>query len=168
MRFELVPLLARQRAIYDLPRDMARFRAYIAELRGGTDDVTYPPMVAMNPMGKDKAPARFDDLIALGAEGIAADALREAERRLARVEGELKVGLSVADDAQGSWSYRTTTEATLWFRGDAGLKRGWVTVLYFTGDALPTRARASARTCSRAPTARAGNSAAARRGRCAT
>ena len=58
------------------------------------------PLVAMNPMGKEHAPALLDEWIALGADEIAAHAVADAATRLEPVPGEFQVGLVIADDAK--------------------------------------------------------------------
>ena len=52
MKLELVPMLATQRKLYDLPRGWERCNQYIATVTGGTDDIAVPPWGVMNPMGK--------------------------------------------------------------------------------------------------------------------
>jgi len=64
----------------------------------------------MNPMGKPHVAAVLDKLIALDGEGVAAEAAAEAERRLASVHLDLKVGLVVSDDAMGGWTNRYLSE----------------------------------------------------------
>lgn len=69
MRIFVIPLIATQRALYDLPRDMARFQRYIETLNNHGDPLV--PLGIMNPMGKEKAREGFDRLIALEAEDVA-------------------------------------------------------------------------------------------------
>lgn len=137
MRLTLLRILAQQRALYDMPRDMARFRAYLAQMTGGGDDIALP-IVAMNPMGKDKAKAAYDALLAIRAEDAAQRALDEA-RRLAQVPGELKVALVVQDDAQGAWSQPEFTEAKSW-EGDAFARRNFCAPAFLSSRAPYTAA----------------------------
>ena len=56
MTLTYVPLLKIQRDLYDLPRNMERFKAYIATMTDPvTNDLKYP-LVLMNPMGKEHVP----------------------------------------------------------------------------------------------------------------
>jgi hypothetical protein len=133
VRLTLLRILAQQRALYDQPRDMNRFRAYIAQMTGGSGDVVLP-IVGMNPMGKDKAKAAYDALLAMRAEDVAEQALREAETRLAGIEGQFQVALVVQDDAQGSWSQAEPNEAQHW-QGDAYAKRGFAVAHFLSSQA---------------------------------
>jgi hypothetical protein len=67
MKITYLPVLGTLRELYVQPRDMQRFRQYIATLTGGGDDVALPIGVA-NPMAKEHAVARIDELLALGAD----------------------------------------------------------------------------------------------------
>lgn len=138
MRLTLLRLLAQQRALYDMPRDLARFRAYLAQMTGGGDDIALP-IVGMNPMGKDRAIAAYDALLAIRAEDAAQRALDEAGRRLAKVPGELKVALVVQDDAQGAWSQPEFTEAKSW-EGDAFARRNFCAPAFLSSKAPYTEA----------------------------
>jgi hypothetical protein len=139
LRLVLLRLLAKQRALYDLPRDMNRFRTYVAELKARQDDLAWV-LAGMNPMAKDKAPAAYDALLAIGAEDIAEAALRDAEARLAHVAGELKVALVVQDDAQGMWSQEEPTEAKAW-QSDATAKHGFAVAAFLSSRAPYTAAQ---------------------------
>ena len=109
MNFALLPLLNIQRDLHAIPRGMERFRAYIATMTGGTDDIVLP-ITGMNPMGKEHVASLLDDLLAADAEAIAAAAIDEAAARLIRIPGERKVALVVIDDAQGGWTNRYFSE----------------------------------------------------------
>jgi hypothetical protein len=126
VRLVLLRLLEGQRALYEVPRDMARFRAYIAQLTANDHEMAYF-LAGMNPMAKDKAAAAYDALLAMHAEDLAEAALRDASARLAHVTGDLKVALLVQDDAQGAWSQPEPAEAQRW-RSDAAAKKGYAPV----------------------------------------
>jgi len=134
MNLDLLPLLQVQRELYEIPLGWARFERYLDVMTGGTQDIVLP-LAVMNPMGKPHVAALLDGLIALGAEEVAASAIVEARQRLARVDGRLRVGLVVADDAQGGWTDRYLTETSHRFESMGDLERGWVVVLCWTGEA---------------------------------
>ena len=73
MRLDYVPLLKVQRDLHDLPRGIGRFRQYLRTIQNsdGTG-LDLPPLVIMNPMGKEHVAARLDALLALDADGIGA------------------------------------------------------------------------------------------------
>jgi hypothetical protein len=62
MKLEYVPLLKIQRELYGIPRGYERFQAYLQTMiDAGTRDLALPPLVAINPMGKDHVPALDGD-----------------------------------------------------------------------------------------------------------
>src|SRR5580704_14687919 len=95
---EFVPLLRRQRELYDLPLGRARFQAYLDTMTAGSDQVVLP-LTLMNPMAKPHVAERLDALFALDAEEIAREALAEARKRLAGLQDGVRVALVLADDA---------------------------------------------------------------------
>lgn len=132
MRLRLLPVLATMREIYAMPRDMARFKAYLGKMQGGTSDVVLPIMGA-NPMAKEHMLRFVDTLLAAKAEDVVARALAEAERRLAHVDLALNVALVPMDD-QGGWTDREMNEAQNRFGHQAALRRGFTTVYAWASD----------------------------------
>lgn len=134
MKVAYLPVLAILRDLYQQPRDMQRFRNYVATLTGGGDDIVLP-IVSANPMAKKHALAKLDELLALGAEEIGADAARQAEARLTKVESvEIKASVLLADDVGGGWTNRYTSEAQVRFPGRGALKRPFATALVWTSE----------------------------------
>ena len=134
MKLTHIPLLQTQRELYDIPMGWDRFKRYVWTMTGGGDDIELLPLATMNPMGKPHVAEVLDRLIALGAEDVAADATADAARRLSAVDLDLKVGIVVADDALGGWTNRYLTEISARLDLAGALKRGWVSVLAWTGD----------------------------------
>jgi hypothetical protein len=135
MRVSYLPVLGTLRELYQQPRTMQRFRAYLDKLTGGTDDIVLPIGVA-NPMAKEQALGKLDELLALDAEHIGAQAAEEAARRLASVPGEveIKAALVLVDDVGGGWTNRYTTEAMVRFPGRGALKRPFANGLVWTSE----------------------------------
>lgn len=133
MRLELLPALGTLRDLYAMPRDMARFREYVARLTGGTGDVVLP-LTAANPMGREHVAAHVQALIDRGAEARAAQWLREAEARLVRVPATLRVALLVVDDVAGGWTDRGLTDAQHRFECAREAKRGFATAYAWTSE----------------------------------
>src|SRR5258708_9138562 len=104
MKISYLPVLGTLRELYVQPRNMQRFRQYIAALTGGGDDVVLPIGVA-NPMAKGHAIGSIDALLALGADEIAAEAAANAQSRLAQLRGgyEIKATVVLADDVAAGW-----------------------------------------------------------------
>src|SRR5262245_9866337 len=127
MHIEFVPLLHIQRDLYRMPRGMDRFRAYLRTMIDDTcNDLRLPPLVAMNPMGKDHLPDLLDRLLALDAEGIAAQAVTAAASQVTDVPGAYKLGLVLCDDLLGGWTNRYASEFTHRFPTRPIRDRGWL------------------------------------------
>ncbi len=126
MKLQYVPLLQLQRDLYQMPRGRERFREYLATMVDPTTRDLKLPLVAMNPMGKDHVPALLDELLALDADGIGAEAVGGAEPLLAHLAGEFKVALVVADDLLGGGTNRYDTEFKRRFGSKPYHQRGWI------------------------------------------
>ncbi len=130
-----IPLLQLQRELHDVPRGIERFNAYLRLMTTDTkDDLRYPPMAIMNPMGREHVIERLDALLAMDAESIAAEALRDAELRLPDAVGTYQHGFGVADDVMGGWTNRYTSESSFWFELDSIIKRGWMATILWAGE----------------------------------
>lgn len=106
MKVEIFPLLEKQRELYRIPRGMERFHSYLREMIDPQSRDLRLPLSAMNPMGKDHIPALLDQLITLGAERAAAQAIAEAAQRLRDIPGDYRLALVLSDDAMGGWIFR--------------------------------------------------------------
>jgi hypothetical protein len=136
MNIEFVPLIRIQRDLYSIPRGQHRFSAYLnTVVNSDGSDVRLPPLVAMNPMGKDHVPALLDSLLAMNAETAAAQASAEAAARLGAVPGDFKLGLVVVDDLMGGWTNRYTSEFSHRFDGVSTHKRGWLSAWIWSSEA---------------------------------
>ena len=102
MQLTYVPLLDEQRELYRWPRDLKRFRAYLHMTIDSASLRVKLPTLSMNPIAKEHVGVFLDALIALDADGVGEDAMREAEPALRDVPGSYRVGLVVCDDA-GGW-----------------------------------------------------------------
>jgi len=136
MNIEFVPLLQIQRDLYGIPRGPERFNAYLKTMvnSDGTD-VRLPPLVAMNPMGKNHVPDLLDSLLAMDAETAAAQASGEAASRLPGTSGDIKLGLVVVDDLMGGWTNRYFSEFFHRFEGPSATKRGWMSAWIWSSEA---------------------------------
>src|SRR5262245_42014447 len=107
MGVEYVPLLQIARELYRMPRDMTRCQEYLRTLRAPSgNDVSIPPLVALNPMARDHVPRLIDQYLVLDADVIAQAAVREAEPSLGSLTDDYKLGLVVLDDLKGGWTNR--------------------------------------------------------------
>jgi len=144
MNVSYIPLLQIQRDLYGRPRGLERFRTYLRLLIDATgDELALPPLVAMNPMGKEHLPALLDELLALDAESLAAAAVAEAAANLAAVPGDWKLGLTLVDDLHGGWTNRYACEFHQRFAPAS--RQGWLSGLLWSSEpATADRVRAAA------------------------
>jgi hypothetical protein len=163
LNLQHVPLLQLQRELYDLPRDATRFDAYLRTMcyhctnkdgmrptvitptsrssHRSYDDVRYPPLVYLNPMGRSHVSERLDELLSLRAEEIAQEALVEAQERLAILfpvtdKLTLQHGITIMDDIGGGWTDRYATDYTQRFQGDHHLSRQWLSTCWLASSSL--------------------------------
>lgn len=150
MPFTLVPALEVQRRLYDQPRDLNRFRAYLDELTGGGDELQIQ-LSTFNPMAREHAAEAVDRLIALDAESLARAAIEDTMARLAHVPDlpAWRVTVVVSDDLGGMWTHRPTAEFD---RATRPGYRDWLAATCWTSD-HPTEDSVTSevlRTCYRA------------------
>jgi hypothetical protein len=137
-----VPLLQLQRDLYEMPRDMTRFEAYIRLIGNDEgDDLALVPLVIANPMAKEHVNAALDVLLEMDADGIGVRTADEISNTLLPdAHGAFNAALVVADD-QGGWTNRFTWEHDLRFgpdrlrnrKGGPIAKQFWVTGVLWAG-----------------------------------
>jgi hypothetical protein len=121
---KFVPLLATQRAIYEVPVN-ERFLKYLEVMLEGREDIRYP-LQNMNPMGESHVPRLLHKYLRQGAEEVCHD------RTLSKLYPELSdhsVGLVLADDSRGAWTDHVDVEYTHLFDNMALYKRNWIEAL---------------------------------------
>ncbi len=134
MKLSFVPTLQVQRDLYAMPRDMARFQAYLKTMVDPRTGDLQLPLVGMNPMGKEHLPALLDALLALKADEAAAQAVQEAQSRLGGAPGDFQVTVVLSDDLKGGWTNRHFTDYGARFSTKAYLKRGWITATLWSSE----------------------------------
>lgn len=137
MWLTFVPVLGALRRLYDMPRDSARFNAYIGLIRQGEEDGLVP-LSGFNPMARDHVADAIDALMAVEAEHVAVEAVREAAplvRGLPPDWGmEFQVMLVLSDDLGGMWTHRPTSELQFRTNQRALLTRHWIAPVFWTSD----------------------------------
>lgn len=139
MQLEHIKLLQIQRDLHDRPRGMARFGEYLRVMRGDGEELALPPLVAMNPMGREHVTARLDELLALDADAVAEQAIQKAVGHFAHIADHFKHGLVIADDVRGGWTNRYTSDAALRFNSGKAtkgyaLKQHWITTVLWASE----------------------------------
>ena len=141
MPIQHVPLLQIERNLHDIPRGMERFGAYLKTMiNDARDDVRYPPLVAMNPMGREHVAERLDELLRLNAESIAVDAIADTLDELGELPYAFEHGWVVMDDVRGGWTNRTSGDMGARFGFELPFKRPWLTTAWWVSES-PTSQR---------------------------
>jgi hypothetical protein len=146
MKLELLPLLQIQRDLLREERGPGRFQSYLNTMRDEHGELRLP-LPAFNPMSKPHVAELLDRLIAMNAEGLAAEAMRESAGRLsglAALQGipSYRFGLVVADDAKGGWTNRYLFDAQDRFENRHNVTHGFITALLWSSDEpAPQRVR---------------------------
>lgn len=135
-------LLEEQQRLQRMPRTMKRFQEYIKSLNYDGDEIEFPPLVAMNPMGKEHMIERVDQLLAIDAESIAREAVADAGKRLADDARSFRHAMVVSDDVAGGWTNRYTSESASIFPRQYAHKQSWITtILWASEDPDPDHVR---------------------------
>jgi hypothetical protein len=132
VKLALLPALRLQRELLEMPPGKKRFDRYLADMLDGT--TVRLPLQAFNPMSKAHVANLLDHLLATGAEAVAAEALVEAEARLATSPLELRFCLVVVDDLKGGWTNRYFNDMGHRFEGAADLVRGFATGFVWSSE----------------------------------
>jgi hypothetical protein len=138
MRFVLLPLIDTMLEYYSLPQGFERFKEYISLLTGGSGDDMKLPIGGFNPMGKEHVTEKLIELKNLGAEKHISEILDKMNSDFANDNQaiEFKVSISLADDLEGGWTNRYTTDYQHKFNTSAFIKRKFITIQFWTSDQL--------------------------------
>lgn len=111
-----VPLLKIQRQLYDVADRRERFATYLRTMfNDDGSDLELAPLVMMNPMAKPHVAALLDALIAMDADGAAANAVANVAHVIADLPGDYRAALVIADDLKGGWTNRYACEFQIRF-----------------------------------------------------
>ena len=135
--FTLEPLLVLMRDYHRLPRTAERFEAYINMTAGDAHraaDIPRPPLVYMNPMGKEHVLEALEAWIMLEAETLVAATLGEAAQRLELDLPPLKIGLVIVDDLKGGWTNRHFNDAGFRFKLEGIRKTRWLAIPLWSSE----------------------------------
>jgi hypothetical protein len=138
MDLELLPLLDVQRELLNQERGPGRFQSYLKTMRDEHGELRLP-LPAFNPMSKPHVAELLERLIALDAEAVAAEAMRQSGLRLSKIAalqgiGSYRFGLVVADDAKGGWTNRYLFDAKDRFENRHNVTHGFITALLWSSE----------------------------------
>ncbi len=147
MPFCLLPLLDRMIEMYQQPRDIARFKAYLATLTTSDGKDLDLPIGVYNPMAREHVLARLQRMKQLGAEEWLDTEIRAMNRRSDVPAEAVQVAIGLADDLGGGWTNRYSTDYQHKFRTRGLLVRRFCTPIVWTSEPfspalLTTRSRA--------------------------
>ncbi len=137
MKFEPVKVLEKIRRLYELPLGRSRFEEYLKLLQGVDGKEMILPIASFNPMGKELAVRQLDHLIALDAEEILEEIIKEfnAKKEVTEIEhSNIMVAINLVDDVEGSWSNYSTTDYTSKFDLGPMLKRNFCVPIFWTSE----------------------------------
>lgn len=122
MQIDYIPTLPVLRELYEKPRDMDRFRWYLAQMLGeneeGELDVVLP-ITAANPVGREHCLDAVNALLTIDADAVAKAAFEEAAASFADLPQTVRATVTLLDDARGGWTNRYLTEAAARMAVDA-------------------------------------------------
>ncbi|MEO1712658.1 MAG: hypothetical protein AAFU60_04925 [Bacteroidota bacterium] len=134
-RFVVTPILSKMQELYALPRTPARFKEYLQHLQGDTKDDMVLPIAGFNPMAKDVAIQKIEELQALGAEDILREVADTLNQQVPNsVDRTFQILLNLGDDVQGAWTNRYTTDYTSKFRLSPMVNRNFCVPYFFTSE----------------------------------
>ena len=136
IQFELLPTIDIMVDLYEKPRDVARFQAYLKLLQGGTKGDLAIPISGFNPMAKPHLLEKLSELKAIQAETIVEKTLFDLNRQFkpAKKAPVFKVALNVLDDSKGGWTNRFTSDYDSKFKMNALVKRQFCTPIFWSSE----------------------------------
>ncbi|WNJ18321.1 hypothetical protein [Pontibacter sp. G13] len=135
MSFQLIPVVDQMLELYRLPIGQDRFQAYLNLLQGPHGKDMICPVGGYNPMAKEPAIARLQELKMLNAEALAQTELEKLSRECAQLGiDQVGVALNLADDVGGSWSDYFSTSFSSRFQIGALVKRQFCAVFFWTSE----------------------------------
>ncbi|GEM49747.1 hypothetical protein [Deinococcus cellulosilyticus] len=130
-----VPLLQKQRALYDIPRGMDRFEAYLDLMANGHPErLPTLPLEGMNPMAREHVAEHLDQLLALNADGWLENFAAELNDRLDPTP-DRNICWVMVDDLKGGWTTRHLTEASYRFE-QAKYHFEWIPVMVWASEPI--------------------------------
>ena len=136
MKFELLPVIDIMLDLYQKPRTAGRFREYLQTLQGEkTKGDLVVPIGGFNPMAKEHAIAKLQELKRIGAEKIIEETLQAINKDVAKEPSSaFKVSLNLADDLKGGWTNHFTTDYDSKFKMNALIKRNFCIPIFWTSE----------------------------------
>ncbi len=145
MKFHLMPIIEQMLALYKKPRAPERFHEYLSMLQGNTAADLLLPIAGFNPMAKEHALEKLQELKSLGAESLITEILGTINDTAAEDGTVINVALNLADDLKGGWTNRYATDFDSKFKINGLVTRNFCVPYFWTSedfDAEKIRTRA--------------------------
>lgn len=136
MKFQVIPVIDTMLELYQKPLTPARFQDYLKLLQGETKGDLALPLGGFNPMAKEHAREKLQELKTLGAEEIAAEVSLDLNKRLSLQQADklISIAITLSDDLKGGWTNRYTSDYDSKFKINALLSRNFCTPVFWTGE----------------------------------
>jgi hypothetical protein len=147
MKFTLLPTIDIMLDLYQQPRGLERFQAYLKTLQGNTQGDLALPIGGFNPMAKEHIIEKLTQLKQLDTELIVENILNDLNQKFAQQNANrhFKVALNVSDDLKGGWTNRFASDYDSKFGFSGLINRDFCTPIFWTSEDF-TQAKISQRT----------------------
>ncbi|MES1224247.1 MAG: hypothetical protein ABUT20_52620, partial [Bacteroidota bacterium] len=135
MIFKVLPVIDIMLSLYEKPRTAERFQEYLKTLQGDTKGDLIVPIGGFNPMAKEHAVSKLQELKSLNAEEIMSETLAQVNQKTSLHKAvDFKVALNLADDLKGGWTNHFTTDFDSKFKTDALVRRNFCVPVFWTSE----------------------------------
>ena len=134
MPFTLLPVLDRMIELYQQPRDINRFKAYLATLTTKDGKDIELPIGVYNPMAREHVLERLQLMKELGAEEQVNAEITAINQHSDAPTDIVRVTIGLADDLGGGWTNRQSTDYQNKFRTRALLVRNFCTPIFWMSE----------------------------------
>lgn len=138
MKFELLPTIEIMIDLYERPRTIERFQAYLKVLQGNEKGNLAIPISGFNPMAKEHLLDKLRELQRLGAENIIKETLDSLNIKHISVKSDInfKVALNLSDDLKGGWTNRFTSDYDSKFKMNGVFSRNFCTPIFWSSESF--------------------------------
>jgi len=139
MQFSLHPILSFFEELYQQPIGQQRFKRYLATLQGNQKDELKTAIMGYNPMAKEHALLKVQELLEFGTETIALQLINAFNKEHQDESGiPFEVVINLADDLGGAWSNKAAADFESKFRFEGIFNHRFCTPYFWTSEELST------------------------------
>lgn len=136
MTFELLPTIDVMIDLYEQPRTVERFQAYLKILQGNSNGDLVFPVGGFNPMAKEHLIEKLKALKNLGTEQIIAEIAKELNSKYIseNPKRNFKIALNLLDDLHGGWTNHYTSDYSSKFEINGLISRDFCTPIFWASE----------------------------------